>query len=447
MGQPPVITGLGAASALGVGLEEHWSKLTAGQSGIGLIGRFDASGFSSRFGGEATEFDIRTLVPKSYRKSTKVMARDTELAVAAAGGAADDASIVTHASEGDPTIATSRLGCLIGAGLISADTVELATAFKSSFRDTPEAVDLGYWGEEGMKGLPPLWMLKYLPNMPACHVTIVHGARGPSNTVVCGEASGLLSIGEAIRVIERGAADACFAGGAESKLNPMGMARFRSWGRLGTVPTDATEPWQYIKPFDPSGSGSLLGEAAGVLIVESAESAGSRGARVYAKLLGHGSSQAICGGRGVGEQLGGSGGPCEGLNQGLADAAERAIADAGLTPGDIDAIFPQATGLPAMDEPERLGLERVFGERLKEIPMVPITTYIGDTMAAAGAMQAVVAAKSVESQRLPARLHAGDPAGSVMAGASESVERELNAVLVCCASLAGQCAAIVLGKP
>lgn len=442
-----VVTGLGAVSALGVGIEDHWDRLVAGESGISKVEGFDSSGFQSPFGGEVKDFDVRKLVPKSYRKSTKVMARDTELAVAAAAGAAGDAALVTRSTDGsDMTIASERLGCLIGAGLISADTVELATALRSSLRETPEAVDLEFWGEEGMKGLPPLWMLKYLPNMPACHVTIVHGARGPSNTVVCGEASGLLSVGEAVRVLERGAADACFAGGTESKLNPMGLARFQAWGRLGKVDPNEPDPWQTLKPFDPTSPGSQLGEASGVLIVESAESASSRGARVYARVLGQGSSQSSSAVRGVGSQIGLTGAPGEGASRGLVDAAERAIADAGLTPDEIDAVFPQATGVPAMDGPEGLALAAVFGDRLGEIPAIPISPYVGDTMAAAGAMQAIVAAKSLEAQQIPARLHAGTPAGSVCAAASPSESRELRAVLVCSASLAGQCAAVVLGR-
>src|SRR5690606_32200745 len=173
-------------------------------------------------------------VPKSYRKAVKVMARDIELAVAAAKCAVEDARLVTRgalpdgSSEGT-TYPASRMGCQIGAGLIAAETDELTAALATAATtaaDGRPTLDLKAWGDaEGgqgaMNNLQPLWLLKYLPNMLACHVTIIHGAEGPSNTITCAEASGLLSIGESVRVIQRGDADLCFSGGAEAPINHM----------------------------------------------------------------------------------------------------------------------------------------------------------------------------------------------------------------------------------
>src|SRR5690606_630761 len=222
------------------------------------ITRFDASGFGCSLGGEIRDFSARDYVPKGYRKAVKVMARDTEIAVGAAKLAVEDAGLVTRGvlADGDATPTTypaGRMGCQIGAGLIAAEVDELAAALVTARREDG-GVDMKAWGGPhgggggGMENLTPLWLLKYLPNMLACHVTIIHGAEGPSNTITCAEASGLLSIGESMRVIERGAADACFSGGAESKINPMGLLRIDLAGRLAKSGCE-TDRSRIVRPY------------------------------------------------------------------------------------------------------------------------------------------------------------------------------------------------------
>lgn len=188
MTQQVVISGIGVMSALGVGIDALWTAMVEGRSGLGRIDRFDPSGFASQVAGtmEADAFRVRDVVPKTYRKATKVMCRDVELAVGAAAAAVEDAGIVTRAAGGDaePTLDPDRVGCHIGAGLISAELNELAAALVTSQREDG-TFDLAHWGDEGMQNLSPLWLLKYLPNMLACHVTIVHDCRGPSNTITC----------------------------------------------------------------------------------------------------------------------------------------------------------------------------------------------------------------------------------------------------------------------
>ncbi|MEX0742629.1 MAG: beta-ketoacyl synthase N-terminal-like domain-containing protein, partial [Phycisphaeraceae bacterium] len=222
MARRVVITGLGAVSGLGIGMDVLWEGACAGRSAIAPIEAFETEGFDSRIGSEVRDFSVKKFVPKTYRKATKVMARDIELAVAAAELAVRDAKMVTPGVEpdGERTYEGPRVGAHIGAGLIAADIDELTEAFAEA-TDAEGNFDMHRWGEEGMTHLTPLWLLKYLPNMLACHVTIIHDAQGPSNTITCGEASSGLSIGESMRVIERGNADACFCGGAESKMNPM----------------------------------------------------------------------------------------------------------------------------------------------------------------------------------------------------------------------------------
>ncbi len=440
------ITGIGAVSGLGIGGDALWDGLCAPRSAIGPITGFDASGLRSRLGSEVPGLSVRESVPKSYRKATKVMCRDTELAVVAARLAALDAGLRTRGSQdGDEgfEIAGERLGCHIGAGLIAAETGELGRA-QATAVDEQGAFSIRAWGSMGdearggMENLTPLWMLKYLPNMPACHVTIVHGCEGPSNTITCFEASSLLCLGESARVIERGGADVCFSGGTESKLNPVGMLRLEYAGRLAEVGEDA-EGAGVVRPYDPGSAGGVAGEGAGILALESIDHARARGARVYAQVAGFGAAQSP----GAVDAIYGRG---SGLDEGLSDAIVSALRDAGIGAEQIDAIVPGAQGAAALDRAEGDALARVFGDRLREIPLVTISPNIGSCVAGHGALQASVGAMCLQRQMLPGRIHAGTPADGLQAGACDPRDAKLTHVLVCASALGGQNAAIVLRK-
>lgn len=445
-----VITGVGAVTPFGLGLYPLWEGLVAGRSALGPIRRMDASGFASRLGGEIPEFSAKDHVPKSYRKAVKVMARDTEIAVVAAKAAVEDAKLVTRGTgEGEvtPTYPADRFGCQIGSGLIAAETHELTLALATAAGTGPAdhgGFDLKAWGGRegvgGMNNLQPLWMLKYLPNMLACHVTILHGAEGPSNTLTCAEASGLLSIGEGSRVIERGAADACYCGGAEAKLMLMGLCRLTFAERL--APTgDETDGSKVVRPFDPAAPGALLGEGGGILVLEALETATQRGAPVYAEVAGFGAAHS---GPPLFAPLPAPG--ADACNEGLAYAVEAALADAGVRPEEIDAIVPQGLGVTAVDAGELGALRRVFGAHLEKTPLVTLTPAIGDLFAGHGAVQAAVGAMCVRTQRLPARLHAGTPAPGAQCGAAPARDATLRHVLVCTGSMGGQNAALVLRR-
>ncbi len=439
-----VITGLGAVSPLGVGFAPLWEGLCAGKSGLGPITRFDASGFACKLGGEVKDFSAKDHVPKHYRKAVKVMARDTELAVAAAKFAVEDAGLITRASLGDDatgetTYPGTRTGCHIGAGLITAEAEELTSALATAVDPATGTFDIKAWGGVGLTNLQPLWMLKYLPNMLACHVTIIHGAEGPSNTITCADVSGILSIGESSRVIERDAADLCFAGGAESKLNLIGMLRLQFAGRIGDT-GEETDGSRALMPYDGRSVG-VPGEAGGILTLESETTAKARGAKQYAQIAGFAAThcgwppymtdQERVGSRGV-------------LNRSLGYAIWRALNDAGIEPGDIDAIVPQAAGSGLEDGGEVGALRNVFGDRIKKVPLVTLTPNIGTCAAGSGGLMVAVAAKCLAEQKLPARLHAGKPDSTLMAGAAPSRRAALNYILVCSSSLGGQNGAIVL---
>ncbi len=455
-----VVTGIGAVSCLGIGIDALWDAMLEGRTGLAPIQRFDPSGFTSRLGGELADFSARNFVPKTYRKAVKVMARDIELAVAAANQAVLDANLTTRidaASDDDLTFRPGRLGCQIGAGLIATDTTELSSALATSLQESDSGPQFSWlrWGSEpgagpgeggAMNNLQPLWLLKYLPNMLACHVTILHGAEGPSNTITCGEASGLLSVGEAARVIERGDAEACFAGGAEDKLNLMGMARMHVAQRLADTGLATDDPVQFCRPYAADAPGGLLGEGGAVMILEAEDDARQRGATPHARVSGFGAGQSGLTMSGLARHAG-EPGP---VNRGLACAIDAALQDAGITADDIDALAPAAMGVAWLDAAERGALSQVFGERLASIPTISTRPFIGECMAGAGALQLAVAARAVRDQTLPARLHGSGDAGpealGLDVGPAQARSTPLNHVLVCSTSMGGQNAAVVLSR-
>ena len=449
MSRRVVITGVGAISGFGLGIDALWRGLVEGRSCLKRVTRLDTSGFRSKLAAEVgADFTAKDFVPKSYRKAVKVMARDIELAVGAARAALDDAKITTKGTlemsgdaAGRATYPSERMGCHIGAGLIAADAEEMAAAMATAV-DEGGKFSLRKWGGEGgggMEALTPLWLLKYLPNMLACHVTIVHGCEGPSNTITCAEASGLLSIGESSRVIQRGqggAADLCFSGGVESKLNVMGILRMDLAGKLAAT-GDETDGSKLVRPFDEGAAGGLVGEGGGILILEEAECAARRGAKIIAEIAGFGAGHSLCGSLGE---------PAGAEDEGYKFAILNALDDARMKPEQIDAIVPAAAGVKAIDNAEAWALREVFGSRLDEVPLVTVVPNIGNCMAGQGALLAAVGARCVGEGRLPARIHAGRPRKGLDAGASPSREAALRHVLVCTGSMGGQNAAVVLRK-
>lgn len=434
-----VITGVGPVGGYGVGLEPLWQAMLEGRSAIRQFTRFDASGLPSNAGAEVPEtFSVREVVPKSYRKATKVMARDIELAVGAALNAVEDSGLRTKGTHPDdePSIPATRFGCHIGAGLIAADVEELTSALVSSQREDG-SFNLHAWGETGMQNLTPLWLLKYLPNMLACHVTIIHDCQGPSNTITCAEASGLLSLGESRRAIERGVADVCLSGGAESKVNPMGILRQIFAQRLAPTPA-GVDPTTLIRPYSADATGTLMGEGGGLVVIESRETADARSARVYARVVGYGASQSRCDDV-IGLEL-------EEDGQGVLDAIEAALDNAELRPDEIDAIVPAGLGIRSIDTSEAAAITRCFGARAGKMPLATTVPYTGNTGAGAGAINVIVGAKMIESQMIPARLNTRGVTG-LDANSAPARAAELRHVLVLTSSLGGQNAAVILARP
>ncbi len=436
-----VITGCGVATPFGLGIDRLWDGLNARRSGIRRIESFDPSGMACTIGGEVPPFKMGDVVPKAYRKSTKVMARDIELAVACAYEAAKDASLKTRCmidrgeAEGPPSVPSTRFGANIGAGLICADLPELAGALQACGDPGDGRFDLRQWGREGMESLTPLWLLKFLPNMLGCHVTIVHDAQAPSNTITCGEASGHLAIGEAFRTIARGAADVCICGGAESKMNPMGVLRQELVGRLVTGHDD--QPDRACRPFDASVDGTVAAECGGLLILEELEFARARGARVYAEVVGFGASANIA-----------SWHDPEPEGTGIVHALEGALEDAGIMPAAVDLITTFGVGCNAFDAMELAALTKVFRGR-SNMPAVAVKGSMGNGGAGSGAVDVAATALALHNNTVPPSLNTetADTGGLLKFADADPYDARINVALSTAYALSGnQTAAIIIRK-
>lgn len=375
-----VITGLGATTPLGTGLESLWQGLQAGKSGVRNLQAFDTHGQGTSIAAEVLDFDPKRYVKQ--RKSLKVMARDIQLAVAAAQMAVDDSGI--NLGQVDPT----RIGVNFGAGYMTTDIDELGPPVVHSINGSRK-FDLKKWGAEGMAQLFPLWMLKYLPNMPACHTSILFDAQGPNNSITAGEASAPLAIGEAYRVMMRGGADVFVAGATDCKIHPLSIVRLLMLGKLSRRNDD---PSRACRPFDADRDGLVVGEGSGVFMLEELSAAQSRGARIYGEIIGFGSS-------------------CHPHN--IADAVQRAVrralADAGLSITELGHIIANGNGCVDDDRQEAIALANLLGPAADQVPVVGYKGYLGSLAAASGAVEIIASLLSHKHGQLLPTLNFEKP--------------------------------------
>jgi 3-oxoacyl-[acyl-carrier-protein] synthase II len=415
-----VITGIGVLTPVGAGPGAFWGSLLQGCSGVGPIRSFDAGGLPVRIAAEIRDFEPKNYVEKAERKSLRMMARTTQLAVAAARLAMDDAA--ADAGEIDPT----RFGVEFGASLIGSELPELIDAARASTSCQAGAVDLEKWGAEGVEAITPLWMLKYLPNMPAAYLSIFHDARGPCNSITANEVAGLLAVGEAYRILKRDHADVFLAGGAESRINPLTLTRlclFEPLSRRNDAPEKAA------RPFDRDRDGIVLGEGAGVFVLEELGHARRRGARVYAELLGFGAAFDR-------KKDGG----------GVSRAVRAALAEAGVGPDEVDHVNGHGLGARDADAWEARGLQEVFGGCREPVPVFAAKGSLGNLGAGAGPTELAASVLGLRHGAVPATLNYENPDPNcpvtVIAGAPRPV-RSPWAVKVSLTG-AGQCAAVVI---
>jgi 3-oxoacyl-[acyl-carrier-protein] synthase II len=391
-----VITGLGLVSPLGAGPDAFWSALAEGRGGVHRLHAFPVEGLPNDVGGEIDDFDPKTwpkqfALPdpahrKALTKSMKYMARDIQLAVAAAEQAFMDAGLV--GAKVDPT----RIGVDLGAGLISSELDELAPAINHAFESKP-AFDYKSYGREGIPMIPPTWLLKYLPNMLACHISILLDCQGPSNTITEAEAASNLAIGEASRIIARGRADVMITGGADSKIHPLSLVRM---SLLDQMSHWQGEPSQACRPFDLRRDGWVPGEGAGILILEEREHALQRGATIHGEILGFGSGCDAMPGGGLDPE-----------GSGTEIALRAALRDAGITPAEVGHVNAHGAATRVSDLAEARALHRVFG-RGGAVAVTALKGFLGNLVSGSGAVELIASLLGVNRGLIPPTLNCDD---------------------------------------
>ncbi len=387
-----VITGLGLVTPLGHAPEPFWTALAEGRGAVGKLQAFPVAGVPCDAGAEVRDFSPKALALPSHKKALaknmKVMARDIQLAVAAAELAIADGGLAEPGVV-DPT----RIGIDLGAGLISSDLDELAPALTHSHR--PDGTfDFQIYGREGLDQIDPLWLLKYLPNMLACHISILNDCQGPSNSITEAEAASNLAISEAARIIARNRADMMVTGGADSKIHPLSLVRMKLFDQMSR---GGGEPSRACKPFDRRRDGWVPGEGAGILILESLEHARARGVRIYGEILGVGS--------------GADAYPAGGLDPdgaGTEIAMRAALHDADLEPSQIGHVNAHGAATAVADLAEARAIHRVFGPG-KSVPVTALKGYIGNLASGCGAVELIGSLLGVNHGLIPAVLNCDEP--------------------------------------
>ena len=371
MNKRVVVTGLGAITPIGIGRDAFWQGLLAGMSGVGPITRFDATDFSTKIAAEVKEFDPSLYIDK---KEAKRMDRFTQFAVAASKMALEDSGIDLEKED------RTMIGTMIGAGIGGMDT--LNDQFRTLF-------------DKGPGRISPFFVPMMIGNMAAGQTSITFGLQGPCSCIVTACASGTNAIGDAFKVIERGDADVMVAGGTEAAISPVAMAGFCSMKALSTR---NDEPEKASRPFDKERDGFVMGEGAGILILESLEHALARGAKIYAEISGYGTNAdayhitAVAPG---GVQA--------------ARCMEQALRDAEVQPQQVDYINAHGTSTGLNDKNETQAIKALFGEHAFKLAVSSTKSMTGHLLGAAGGIEAIAAIMAIKESMIPPTINYETP--------------------------------------
>jgi 3-oxoacyl-[acyl-carrier-protein] synthase II len=375
-----VITGLGVVSPIGVGRENVWDAIACRRSGVRPLPHLASSGWPAPFGGEVTGFEPKELIQP--RKSIKVMCREIQLASAAAEMAWQDAGLAEAAL--DP----ERFGVIGAAGIMYCDLEELRIPFLEWLKQ--EDFDIHRWSRQAMGELYPLWMLKYLPNMPACHIGIRYDARGPNNTIALGDVSPVLALAEAAEVIRRGQADLMIVGGTGTRLN---VTDFLWRGAERVARNGAGPPATVCRPFDARRSGMVYGEGAAQIVLESRAHAERRGARPIAGIVATASRCELAADN----------------RQPTGDAIRRtirAVLDAArIEPHRIGHVNAHGNSTREDDPIEAQAIREVLGD----VPVTAPKSFFGNLGSGSGMVELVISLLALERAAVPPTLNYETP--------------------------------------
>jgi 3-oxoacyl-[acyl-carrier-protein] synthase II len=381
-----VITGMGVICPLGNSPAELWEALVAGRSGVASLTTVPSNGLPVPFAAEARQFtgaiedfgDLDKELKKSIRKGLKVMCRECQMGVAVAQRALADAKLLAGAC--DP----ERIGISFGADYMLSQPDEFIAGVQNSLDDGGR-FEFSRWGTNGMPLMSPLWLLKYLPNMPASHVAIYNDFRGPNNSITLREAAANLSVGEAFRIIAEGRADAMIVGTTGTRLHPMKTIHCVQQDELAT---EADDPATASRPFDRNRTGVVLGEGAGAIVLEELNSAKARGATIHGEVVARASSS-VAGAHLVARR-----------DEALRNVLAIALAEASVSPDGVGHIHAHGLSTRTGDAEEAAAIQAVFGGRAKPVPVVAAKSHFGNLGAGSGMVELVASVLALDHGRL-----------------------------------------------
>jgi 3-oxoacyl-[acyl-carrier-protein] synthase II len=366
-----VVTGLGLVTPVGNDVPTTWDALKQGKSGADQIKKFDTEKFDVKFACEVKNFSAEDFLEK---KEARRMGAFTHFAIAASDEAVRDSGLVIDETNAE------MVGTYISSGIGDFWAIE---------REHEKLLN------SGPGRVSPFFIVSAIVNLASGNVSIRHGAKGPNSATATACSAGAHAIGDSFRLIERGDADAMICGGAESAITPMSVAGFDSMRALSR---HNSEPTKASRPFDAERDGFVIGEGAGILILEELEHAKARGAKIYAEIVGYGMS-----GDAFHVTM-----PDE-TGSGAIRVMDRALKDAGIGPEAIGYINAHGTSTPYNDKFETLAIKKVFGERAYEIPVSSTKSMTGHALGAAGGLEAVFSVKSIIENKLPPTINYKTP--------------------------------------
>lgn len=384
-----LITGMGILTPIGIGVDAFQDSLISGRSGIKKSELYSYLGVPDSCVGEISDFNDSTIKKqylKEQRKSLKVMCREIQLGVASANLVMEDSALDLT------TVDSERFGIEFGANLMLSPPDVLygacvACADGSKFQ-------YERWGTDGLAKMEPLWLLKYLPNMPACHIGIIIDARGPNNSITQAEASGNLVLGEAQSVIERGWADVMIAGVTGTRVHEVKSIHAKFWDEMADSPAELSKR---SRPFDKGRTGQVAGEAACSLLLEEKSHADKRGAKVWGELLGAGASCVI-----------NRDGTAD-VRAAIANSIRSALKNAGVEPGDIGHINAHGLGERLFDIKEFQAIQDTFGDKATTVPVTALKSYFGNSGSGCGIVEASGSLVALKKGVIPATLNYETP--------------------------------------
>jgi len=384
---------MGIVCPLGHNVETVWQAMLAGKSGIAKTTIFDASTFPSTFSAEVKDYD-----PAKYTKNPQLHKhsnRGSGFAIGAAVQACKQAGIDIETGEPTDGIDRSRLGIYLGAGEGSVDNDVFFNAIAKAWDTNSSKMDWGRWAEVAFSRMDPMRELEQEPNMPAAHIAMLTGARGPTRSCLTACAASTQAVGEATMLIRKGDTDVMIAGGAHSMIHPLGLTGFN---RLTALSTRNDSPQTASRPFSASRDGFILGEGAAMIILESLSSAKKRGVQILAEVIGYGSSSDAFRVTDMHED-----------GRGAIQAMTAALADAGVSYKDIDYINTHGTGTVENDSIETKAIKAVFKEEAKNIPASSVKSMFGHLIGAAGAAELITCVLAIRDNIVPPTTNLNDP--------------------------------------